>query len=147
MMRIMLRKGQNLVMFLIAIVIITADRLTKHLSGEFTFCNIILCVKGTTNKGAAFGLLQDYSLFLVLMGVAVIFLALYFYSKTGSLPLKFAFSLILAGTISNLADRIVYGYIQDWLAFGFMQFPSFNIADASNFIGALILIISLIKKK
>jgi signal peptidase II len=139
---------KNLWIFLAPIIIIIADILTKHFSWRFSFCNIFFCSKQVINKGAAFGLLQGYNWLFMTIGIVVIYLVIYSYKKTGSILLRFSFALIFAGTLSNLLDRLIYGYVQDWLAFGFWpSFPSFNIADASNTVGVLILVLSLIRNR
>ncbi len=54
-----------------------------------------------------------------------------------------AFSLVLAGALGNLLDRLMFGYVVDFLDFnlGFYRWPTFNIADISIFIGAALLIL------
>ena len=54
-----------------------------------------------------------------------------------------AFALVLAGALGNLVDRLMFGYVVDFLDFdlGFYRWPTFNVADISIFIGAALLIL------
>lgn len=54
-----------------------------------------------------------------------------------------AFALILAGALGNAADRLMFGYVVDFLDFdlGFYRWPTFNVADISIFIGAAMIIL------
>ena len=54
-----------------------------------------------------------------------------------------AYALILSGAIGNVVDRLIFGYVIDFLDFdlGFYRWPTFNIADSAIFIGAMMIII------
>lgn len=54
-----------------------------------------------------------------------------------------AFALILSGALGNVTDRLLFGYVIDFLDFdlGFYRWPTFNIADSAIFVGAAILIL------
>lgn len=53
-----------------------------------------------------------------------------------------AYSLVLAGALGNLYDRMAYGYVVDFLHFYYQNwnFPAFNIADSAICIGAALLL-------
>jgi len=105
----------------------------------------------TRNTGAAFGLLANFEWSRWLFTVVKIVLMgglLWFY---GRLPLEKRFwlirvpiILIFAGGVGNLFDRIAFGYVRDMLAFLFINFPIFNLADvyvvAGAFLGAFVLL-------
>ena len=61
------------------------------------------------------------------------------------LPVAFAF--ILGGALGNVYDRLVHGYVIDFLDFyvNSYHWPAFNIADSAIFIGAALLIIDMFK--
>ncbi len=135
-------------LFLFYVLLIALDRAGKILYMKADFCNALLCIKPSTNTGAAFGILQGYNWLFIAIGLLVILMILsIFYSHRGSMPIRIASTLLFAGISSNLIDRIIYGYVQDFIAFSFMPwFPSFNLADAFNFMGAVMLVIILAAK-
>lgn len=99
------------------------------------------------NRGAAFGILQGQTIILVF--VVAIFLAaiLYFLisGKIRSTFLIWTLSLILAGGVGNLIDRISRGYVVDYLDIGpLFSFPVFNFADCCVVVGAIMLIIYML---
>ena len=108
------------------------------------------------NRGAIFGFLSRSPGPLIhyfLMGASVVafFLVLYYFFKTSAREriLQISLSLILAGALGNLIDRILRGYVIDFLDFYFKKWhwPSFNVADASVSVGAIILIFLLLFKR
>ncbi len=103
------------------------------------------------NKGAAWGILKDNTIFLIIMsfiGIALI-LSLYILrlKKTGNrTSILFAVSvgLIIGGAVGNLADRLIFRYVRDFINFDFMNFPVFNFADVALTFGIIILLIYIL---
>lgn len=94
------------------------------------------------NTGAAFSILQGEQLLLKVLPIAVIVgIALYLQvkGKNEHWSLKTALSLIIAGGIGNLIDRIRFGFVVDFL--DFRVFPVFNIADIAVCTGCGFLIL------
>ncbi len=131
-------KGDYLLLTILVIVFI-ADRLTKLYLADSCFWQF--CIKRATNFGAAFGILEGQTLFLILVALAVLIVIASIYRESGR-GIKWGLALIAAGTISNLFDRFFYGYVID--LFSVFGSSSFNIADLSNLAGALILVYALI---
>lgn len=129
--------------FLLVTAIIAADRLTKIFAQG---CNFLFCIERSINYGAAFGLLQGATTLFVIVAAILIPLLVYFLCKTKSNLLRAALALILAGTASNLVDRLIYGYVIDIISLNLFAFPSFNVADVANTIGAVLLLVYLCKK-
>ncbi len=94
----------------------------------------------TTNTGAAFGILQGQTFFLILIGLIVIGFLLY-YSHEHQLALGF----LLGGTFGNLIDRVVYGSVVDFIHLPF--WPSFNVADTFNVLGVGLLLLDALARK
>ena len=109
-----------------ALLAILLDQLSK-----FVFKNYFSFTK---NYGAAFGLLQGYKWLFVIVAVIVVFLIFRYKNKLDN----FALGLLLGGTIGNFIDRLIYGYVIDFIDVGF--WPSFNLADSFSVIAAFILI-------
>jgi signal peptidase II len=106
------------------------------------------------NTGAAFGFLADASgwqwWLFVLIAVAVTAGVLYWLWKSTSLHAytAAALSLILAGALGNLFDRLVYGYVIDFMDFHYegYHWPAFNVADSAICIGVVFFILSAFRK-
>ena len=140
-------KKQNFILLLLSIIIIAIDFLAKKISSRIVFCNLLFCVRHAFNQGAAFGLLKGQLVFIIISSFIILLISVFFLFRTEGLQ-KFSLALIIGGLSSNLIERLVYGYVRDFLAFGFWHsFPSFNIADMANLIGVCLLIFSLIKRK
>jgi len=100
------------------------------------------------NMGVGFGVLNQSSIpFLrwILVGIisVIIIGILYYYSrhcqKSKSLFFVFALGLVLGGAMGNLLDRVLYGFVIDFIDVGF--WPAFNIADSAITIGIILLIV------
>lgn len=107
------------------------------------------------NYGAAFSFLHDAGgwqrwLFTIIAFV-VSALMLWWLRQTNQkqIILPVAFSLIIGGAIGNAYDRLVYGYVIDFLVLYYQDWywPVFNVADSAICIGAILLIIDMFKNK
>ena len=105
------------------------------------------------NYGAAFSFLSDaggwqrWFFTAIAMAVSGVILWWLKQSPKNQTLLPVAFSFILGGALGNVYDRLVHGYVIDFLDFyvnGY-HWPAFNIADSAIFIGAALLIIDMIK--
>lgn len=101
----------------------------------------------TCNDGAAFSILKGKRVFFIIMTIIVVFFIVYYLLKNKVYWVeKYSLLLIISGAVGNLIDRIMYGYVIDFLdfiIFGY-DFPVFNIADSFITIGAIGLIISIL---
>lgn len=134
--------------------VVIVDRLTKYLvCRNFFEGQSVRVVPGlfhvtlVLNSGAAFGIFKGRSIFfVVLTAVIIVFICFYVWrGQCKDLLMLTALSLILGGAVGNLIDRVVFGYVIDFL--DFRIWPVFNIADASITIGAFILALRLIFDK
>ncbi|MDD4877645.1 MAG: signal peptidase II [Candidatus Nanoarchaeia archaeon] len=146
---------------IIAVIVLAAlDQLTKYFFAGKTYMASCIGIQYAENTGAAFGILQGWNLPLILISIAVLAFLAYFYFKErhkldktyrakakGSFERseKTAFILIFAGTLGNLIDRVMLGYVRDFIAIG--SWPNFNVADSLNVVGVLILVYVLVKRK
>ncbi len=92
-----------------------------------------------TNTGAAFGILQDQTTFLIVtsvIGIAAI--AYYWLSQRQPWPTALALGMMLGGAAGNLLDRVRLGHVVDFLSFP--RYPSFNVADSSIVVAFVVLI-------
>lgn len=102
------------------------------------------------NDGGAFGIMSGGRwIFILLALIFIIYLIRYIYIDTNIKKLDvITYSLLLAGVVGNLIDRVVYGYVVDYLDFYIFKYnaPVFNFADMCIVIGASFMIYSLLIK-
>ena len=102
------------------------------------------------NAGMAWGLLPNarvYFIIVTLILAAFLVFLLVRYRKLLPKLSKVALTVILSGAIGNLIDRVALGYVRDFIAFDFMNFPVFNFADSCITVGAVLLIVSVLFTK
>ena len=138
----------------LALILLIADQFTKVLilgfyqlgdSSPVTgFFNIVR----VHNSGAAFSFLASASgwqrWFFTAIGVsAAIFIIYMLRSHPGQKLFSFALACILGGALGNVIDRLLHGYVVDFLDFHYAgtHFPAFNIADSAISVGAACLIL------
>ena len=138
----------------LAFIILLADQFTKVLivgfyqHGDSTYVSSFFNVVRVHNSGAAFSFLADASgwqrwFFTAIGVIAAIAIVWMLKSHAGQKLFSFALACILGGAIGNVIDRVLYGYVVDFLDFHWrgMHFPAFNIADSAITIGAACLIL------
>jgi signal peptidase II len=134
----------------LAALVVVSDQLTKRLADDrlrsqrsVPVLDDILRLTYVENRGAAFGLLQDQTVFFILVGVLVIgvIAASYRYLPRSGFLLHLALGLQLGGAIGNLIDRVRQGYVVDFVDFGYRAnwWPVFNVADSAIVIGVTLL--------
>ena len=98
------------------------------------------------NPGAAFSILEGKQLFLILFTAVVIVVMLYLMlSKRVKKPTYiWSMSLIVAGGIGNLIDRVIRGEVVDFIDVRIINFAVFNIADICAVLGALGLLLFVV---
>jgi signal peptidase II len=97
----------------------------------------------TENTGAAFSFFNDSPMILtVIVSILLIAVVVYGITDKHKHPVKtICLSMIVAGGLGNLIDRIKNGYVVDYLEFRFVDFAIFNFADVLVTCGAVALII------
>lgn len=104
------------------------------------------------NRGGLFGIFQGYQNFFLILSIIVLCLIILFfiYEKMKSYAFCTAMSLITAGAIGNILDRITWRKgVVDFIYIGndnFFRWPAFNIADAVVVVGAVLLFIVFMKE-
>ncbi|MEG2074124.1 MAG: signal peptidase II [Angelakisella sp.] len=93
------------------------------------------------NFGAAFGILQQKRFFLIAVTsvVIIVLIGAMLLGKVHGHLLLTSISLIIAGGIGNMIDRIALGYVIDYIYFEPINFPIFNFADCCVVIGTALL--------
>ncbi len=135
--------------FLIILPILILDLLTKIISQnkDITLIPKVLSITYSTNSGIVFGLFSNNLVVTYLTPLLVIGVIFYYFYKKELNLVGSAF--IIAGLSGNLIDRIIHGFVIDWIfvrIYPTYNISLFNIADASLVIGIIISIYYLIKK-
>ena len=140
-------KKKITILSIITFLIIVIDRVVKILVNRYIplnkTVNIIKNVFYLTdvhNEGAAFSIMYGLRYILIAISIAFLVLIIYYMYKKKKYNIEFA--LIMGGLLGNLIDRIVFGYVIDYIGVIIFKyyFPIFNIADALIVIGAIILL-------
>ncbi|MEN6564724.1 MAG: signal peptidase II [Veillonellales bacterium] len=140
-----------MIIFLTAAMIIAADQISKYYIQSHmlpgTSAPIIqdfFHITYVLNPGAAFGMLENKTLFFIFVAIVLVLAVLYFYPK---IPhkcslLRLGIGLLTGGAIGNVIDRIHSGYVIDF--FDFRIWPVFNIADIAIVCGVGIIIYTVV---
>lgn len=137
---------EKLKLFLIVILVVIVDQITKFIvrvkfseNKQKRLFNF-LYISYIKNTGGAFGLFRGMNNLIIIISFIIILAIIFYYRK---LPQNFlrtlSVGLFLGGAIGNLIDRIVFGFVTDFIDFNF--WPAFNIADLTLTVGAALLII------
>jgi signal peptidase II len=143
----------------IAFVVILLDQITKVLIlrdfqlGDSRYVTDFFNIVRVHNTGAAFSFLADAAgwqrwFFVGLGAVATVFIVWMLRRHGEQTLFSWALSLILGGAIGNVIDRLLHGYVVDFiqLHYGSAYFPSFNVADSAISVGAALLIFDELRR-
>ncbi len=135
---------------LIAILILVGlDQYSKFLAEGLMGQPSVILIKGVLsltyveNRGAAYGMLQGGRLILIPLTIIILIVVTVYYFKLPKQKpynwVRVALTLIFAGAIGNLIDRVFRGYVIDFFHATFIDFPVFNVADCCVVVGAILL--------
>ena len=147
--------GAGLALWLaLAALVVVLDQFSKWLIlghyrlGDSTFITSFFNIVRAHNTGAAFSFLSDAGgwqrwLFTGIGVAATIFIVWQLRAHPGQKLFGFALSSILGGAVGNVVDRLMHGYVVDFLDFHVSgwHFPAFNVADSAITLGAACLIL------
>jgi signal peptidase II len=159
-------KSRLLPWLAVALFIVIADQVTKTLvigrftEGETLVVTSFFNLTRHHNPGAAFSFLAGAGgwqrWFFTAIGIgAAVFIIWMLKSHGGQKLFAWALTLILGGAVGNVVDRLIHGYVVDFLQFRFSllepifhrgYFPTFNIADSCITVGAVLLIVDEIRR-
>lgn len=138
---------------LILAAVVVLDQLTKYLAVTFVPASHplkilpVLSLVNVRNVGAAFGLFAGLgnTFFILLSIAAIVLISALLIKGDGFLSL----CLILGGAAGNLIDRILYGYVRDFidLSIGPYHWPAFNVADSALTVGIVLILAALLFKR
>ena len=135
------KKKQLYGMDLVIVLCLTfLDQLTKHLAmihlkdqPAIPLIKGVLELQYLENRGAAFGILQNQKVILLIVSVLFIGVILFFLNKVPDtsryMVLHVLAAAVIAGGVGNMIDRFRQGYVVDFIYFSLIDFPIFNVAD------------------
>ena len=149
---------RNIIIFIIIIFIFILDLLTKNYALDYLMLNHSLSINNflnltlAFNHGAAFSFLSEAGgwqrWFFIIFSFIVILIIAYITASDENSP-YIAFSFVIVGALGNLNDRIIHGYVIDFIEFHYenLYWPIFNFADVAISIGVILLLYSMFLNK
>ncbi|MCR5295541.1 MAG: signal peptidase II [Lachnospiraceae bacterium] len=123
----------------LVLILTLIDLYTKHLAetalqtGPFVLIPGVFELRYLENRGAAFGILQNARFFFIILTLVFLAFMVLLYGKIPvsrkMLPLRLLIPVVSAGALGNFIDRLLLGYVRDFLYFSLIDFPIFNVAD------------------
>ena len=139
------------IMLAVAGALIALDLVTKVLAASNLNMHSITLIPNlidfiyTENTGAAFGMLSNNTWFLI--GFTAVFIVAFvlfdIFNHSNNWFYRIGYVLVLAGAIGNLVDRIMFGFVRDFIAISFFPFI-FNVADIFVTVGTVLLMIYVV---
>ena len=149
-------KNQSKILYIVVgllgvFLLVGLDQWTKHLAATYlkgrppvSLISGVLELQYLENRGAAFGIMQNQQWFFLAVCAVAVPAALYAYCilpKTRRMmPLHIFLILAVSGGIGNAMDRVIHGYVVDFIYFSLIDFPIFNVADCYVVIFGVLLI-------
>jgi signal peptidase II len=147
-------RGFDLWPVVVATMVVVVDQITKAMvirafgppeaGNSKVIIPHLLDFRHDENTGAAFSLFQGRSTTLLLIGVIVLGVLIYYYRALpqGQPVLRLAVGGVLGGAVGNIIDRVRLGHVTDWIHI--THYPTFNVADSCITIGMFTLAIYLL---
>lgn len=141
--------------FMLFVILVIADQLTKHLAvvriknqAAYNLINGILEFNYLENRGAAFGVLQNQKYFFVFVALIFIGVIVFVLIKVPTQKKYYSLNILLvmiaAGAVGNMIDRVRYDYVVDFIYLVCIQFPIFNVADIYVTTATVILVFQIL---
>ena len=143
----------KIIIFLILVSIdIISKRIVFNFIDLYNFIPIFFFLDLTHihNFGVSFGFLSGYvsSWLLVIIGLFVVAFIYYLMVSSKDLLEQWGLFVIISGALANILDRMINGYVIDFIYFNFNNYywPAFNFADICITIGIIMIIINMIRQ-
>ena len=132
--------------FWLFLALFSSKLIVDNVTSGHHYSNAVFSLTYIKNSGAAFSLLENAREFLIIVSIAattLLFNYVFHNKALHYISLSFI-GLLCAGIMANCHERIVLGYVRDYIHLNFMNFPIFNIADIFITIGVIALIVILL---
>lgn len=144
-----------IISLLAAVIMIVIDQCTKLWAvaklrpiGSTPVIDGFLDLTFVENRGVAFGMLYGKKWVILCMVAVIVAILVYYFIKLPKTKeyhyVRAAMTLILAGAVGNVIDRMMRGYVVDFFEFTFVDFPVFNMADIYIVVGVILLAILML---
>ncbi|WP_100487611.1 signal peptidase II [Sporolactobacillus pectinivorans] len=144
-----------MIYYLVALAVLLLDQLSKwmvirnmNVGESISIIPNVFYLTSLRNTGAAWNILEGQFVFFFIITAVVLSVVIYYMQKVGRKQplLGTALAFIIGGTLGNFSDRLFRGEVVDFIHVYIVHYnyPVFNLADSSLFIGVLLLIIYLI---
>ena len=140
-------------LFIFSMIFLFIDQLTKGLINIYMNVNEsikifdFLSLTYVHNTGAAFSMLSGARWLFIILGIIALNIIYIFFIRDKNLS-NFeivTYALLLSGIIGNLIDRILYGYVIDFIDVTIFDFAIFNLADSFIVISVILLLLGVKK--
>lgn len=134
---------------MLGLILLMLDQIAKFIiiNKNITIIPKVLYLTYTQNTGVAFNISFENTIIIIMLNIILIGITFRMIKENQkNHKIVTLLTIILAGGISNLLDRITRGYIIDFIDINFFNFPIFNFADAYVVVGILLLAIIILRK-
>ena len=144
-----MKKGPYFIAFIFFFIDLISKQIIMHtmkLNDSIPIIKNFFYITYVKNTGAAWSLLKDKQILLVIITVIVLFLINKYMAKEKLSKVEnIIYGIIIGGIIGNLFDRLVYKSVIDYLDFKIFgyNYPIFNLADTFIVIGIILLILKI----
>ena len=143
------RLKKALICLIPAALLVLIDQITKYLAETHLTGGAVPIIPGVfelqflRNTGAAFSMLEGKQIFFIVLTVAFLVFAFWFYMRIPETrrmrALRICVVFLIAGAVGNLIDRILFRSVRDFFSFVLIHFPIFNVADIYVSVTAVVL--------
>lgn len=135
--------------YIMGFILLIIDQISKLIAlkffkNEIVIINNFLSLDLSKNSGAAFGILADKRFFLLMITAAIlIVISRLIRDEVSVVRLSFwSYALLVGGILGNFVDRLINGYVVDFVSFKLFgnQMPIFNLADTFIVFGAMLIL-------
>lgn len=140
---------KKIIILLIGLLLLIIDQVAKFMliNQNILLIPDVLEFSYSENSGVVLGLIQGDMMIIMIVSIVILGILarlLKKYFDKGRLVYATALVLVFAGGLSNLIDRILRGFVVDYLQIKLFSFPIFNLADLLIIIGIIILFVLII---
>ena len=135
----------TLVFILLDFIIKIIVKTFMNLYSSITIIPNFFSITYVRNTGAAFSIMENSRILFIIIGLLSIYLIWRYLIKDKKLNNFYitSYSMLIGGIIGNMIDRIIYGYVIDYLSFNIFgySFPIFNLADSFIVVSIIMLLL------